>query len=752
MNKKGDNMIKSRFKWQLLNNNEVNNEESLFDILLNNRNINSEKEKSLFFSDEIHYYDPFLFRDMEKVVLRIKEAIDKQEKIMLYGDFDVDGVTGVAILYKAIKKLNGNVFYYIPSRFNEGYGPNLECFKRFVDNDFKLIITVDNGITGISEAEYLKSVNVDLIITDHHEPLEDIPNAYAIIHPNIKRENYPFKYLSGCGVALKLAHGLLGEIPFELIDLAALGTVTDLVSLTDENRSIVKIGLKQIPYTIHLGLRLLMQKVNLKVIDEYSFGFIFGPRLNAPGRMDNGNVAVRLLITEDYQEARNLVEDIESLNNDRKAKIDSIIEESIEIITKDKLDNFNVIVVSKEDWHEGVLGIVCNRLVDIYHKPVIVLTESKGEYKGSARTLDDFPLHENLKQCSDLLIKFGGHKMACGLTIDSSNIDLLRKRLHELADTNLNNYLKIDTLISENLINITVSENIQKFRPFGQNNQNPLFLIKDCEVMSIMGVGDKKKHLKLSLRKNNHYFDAIAFNLGYLFYNINNHDYLDIVGTLEVNDFNQNKVVQIRVDDIKCLHKQVFDYRNKPFSEDNFDGKEFQYIYFQENYTYDKAEKFHDNIILNKDVVVIDIPTKESDFTALLRNQNWENLYLLLKCDEFFSHEHLLTREKLGKIYQTYRKLGRFNRYDSKISLMLEKMGINKSIQKLSLQVFFELDFVIIEGNEIIFVEKPQKRSLTDSETYKSIKEQVILREKLILSSSDELLKLINKYIHMEVI
>src|SRR5690554_481248 len=541
-------MFKSKFKWQLLSNTEVNDEKELLEILFKNRKIYTSEEKSLFLSDKIHLYDPFLFSDMKKVILRINKAIEEQEKIMLYGDFDVDGVTGVTILYKTLKKLNANVFYYIPSRFIEGYGPNKDCFKKFVENDFKLIITVDNGITGINEAEYLKESNVDLIITDHHEPLSEIPNAYAIIHPKIENETYPFKDLAGCGVAFKVAHGLLGEVPYHLIDLAGLGTVADLVSLTDENRSIVRWGLKQMIDTTHLGLRLLIQRLNLKTIDEFSFGFIFGPRINAPGRMDNGNVAVRLLITEDYKEAKKLVSDIENLNNDRKAKIDIIIEEANDKIIKNKLDKYNVIVISKEDWHEGVLGIVCNRLVDIYHKPVIALTESNGDYKGSARTLDDFPLHENLDKCRDLLIKFGGHKMACGLTIKENNIYLLRERLHNLAGGNLNNYLKIDALINEEILNLSVIESIQKLRPFGQSNQNPIFLLKNCEVTAVMGVGNRKKHLKLSFIKNNQYFEAIAFNMGYLLNNINISDNIDVVGSLEINEFNNKKIIQIKVE------------------------------------------------------------------------------------------------------------------------------------------------------------------------------------------------------------
>ncbi len=735
-------MFKSRYKWQILNENEVSTEKELWDILYNNRNLTSAVEKSRYLSDELFLYDPYLFRDMKKAVSRIKTAVANKEKIMLYGDFDVDGVTGVAILYKALKKLAANVFYYIPSRFTEGYGPNEAAYDNFIKHDFTLIITVDNGITGINEAKLLKENNVDLIITDHHEPLSALPDAYAILHAKLDNETYPFKDLSGCGVTFKLAQGLLNEVPLDLIDLAGLGTVSDMVSLTSENRTIVKWGIKQLSNTTHLGLRLLLQGLNLKKLDESSLGFILAPRLNAPGRMDNGNVAVRLLVTEDYQEASDLVLDIESLNSDRKLQIDVIIEEAIEEISIRALDDYNVIVVERENWHEGVLGIVCNRLIDIYHKPVIVLTESNGVYKGSGRTLDDFSLHENLTKVKDILIKFGGHKMACGLSLDKANIPLLRERLHELALYEINNYLKIDSVLNENLINLPVVENLQKLRPFGQHNPNPLFLIRDCEVVTLNCVGNLNKHLKLVVKKNNLSFEAIAFNMGSLSDNINNHDLVDIVGNLDINEYNNQKSCQIRVEDISCRYKQIFDCRKQGLIK----RCDYSYIYFNHNFNYQEGEVYTSNRALKKDVVLIDVPTRLTEFKEIL-NANWHNLYLLFKYNEIFTYEHLVTRDKLAKIYLVYKKIKRFKRNDVNVVNKLEKMGYNKDMQNLAIQVFFELDFAIIEGNEIIFVDKPDKRDLSESITYKQLKEEVHLKEQLLLSSQDELKYMINNLI-----
>ncbi|QVK16908.1 single-stranded-DNA-specific exonuclease RecJ [Mycoplasmatota bacterium] len=736
-------MLDSQFKWNLLSKNEVNNEEELMNILFQNRNLLNDIEKSRFLSDELSLYDPFLFKDMHIVIKRINEAILKNEKIMIYGDFDVDGVTGVAILYKTLKKMNANVFYYIPNRFNEGYGPNQKAFETFVNHDFKVIITVDNGITGILEGEYLKSVEVDLIITDHHEPKSQLPSAYAILHPKVVGESYPFKDLSGSGVAFKLAHALLGEVPYDLIDLACLGTYCDMVSLHDENRTIVKWGIKQLERTKHLGLRLLSQMANIKIIDENTLGFIYGPRLNAPGRMDTGNVSVRLLTTEDIKEAQELVSDIEALNNDRKTKISTITDEAIEEITMHNLSQNHVIVVAKENWHEGVLGIICNRLLAIYHKPIIVLTETEFGYKGSARTLEDFPLHENLEKCKDLLDKFGGHKMAAGLTLKKENLSLFRERLHELAQANLNNYLKIDCSLNENMISSKLTRDLDKFRPFGINNQKPLFLLKDIEVITCKPVGEKNKHLKLKLRKNKFFLNAIAFNMGNLFYNINNNDLVDVVGTFELNEYNNTITNQFQIVDIKCSHKQFFDYRNKVFDETVYSDQNLTYLYFEKDYGYSQGEMFSNELNLSSDVVLIDLPKSFEDLKHIVNHPNVFNVYILFKYDDLFSQEHLITRAKLARIYQVYRKYKQFKQNDEQLINQLEKLGFNKKIQNISLQVFFELNFVIIKDNEIIVVENPVKRQLTESKTFQQIINQVELKEKLILSTSSDLIKIL---------
>jgi len=732
-------MFDSSCKWKLLYPEVVKTKEELFTVLCNNRNIADHKK---FFGNALDLYDPYLFNDMEKCVERIERAIENHEKIMIYGDYDVDGVTATAILYKTIKRLGGDVHYYIPNRFLEGYGPNLDAFTDIIKEGFSLIITVDCGITGLAEGKYVNDSVCDLIITDHHEIQEEITLAYAILHPKLPNENYPFKELSGCGVAFKLAQAILGDEALDLIDLAALGTYSDMVSLHDENRTIVKWGLNQLRNTSHLGLRLLIQSLNLKKINEYTLGFLIGPRLNAPGRMESGNLAVQLLVTENYEEAIRLVHEVEELNDNRKQTIEGSINEAIEIIERDDLNKYNVLVVEGTDFHEGVLGIICSKLISIYHKPAIVLTESQGLYKGSCRSIEGFPLMENLTKCADILEQFGGHKLAAGLSIRKENIPLLRERLHELGQGEICRWVNIDCELDASLISLNLTQELQKFRPFGMNNDNPLFLLTDCEVAAVSPVGGDK-HLKITLKKDGKIIEGIAFNKGEIYYNISINDLIDVVGTFDINEYNGTISNQFTIEDMRCRYRQIFDCRHKAWDFEQV-LKNKQFIYFENDCGFNNAEKFTYDLDFRSDVVLIDLPESVKDLQYILKQQNINNIYLILHNDDLFSTEHLLTREKLGKFYQMLKKVGNFTINDPQVELLFAKMGFSKRLQMISLQVFFELNFVIIDNNKITVVENPERKNLTESETFRKVIEQAELRDKLLLSSKEELIKYIN--------
>lgn len=357
----------------------------------------ADKASSFLYGNDARFHDPYLLKDMEKAVRRIKQAISDQEKIMIYGDYDADGVTSTTVLLQMLKKCSAQADFYIPDRFKEGYGPNEAAFRGIKESGYSLIITVDTGIAGVHEAEVAKELGIDLIITDHHEPGPVLPDAYAIIHPKQPGCGYPFKELAGVGVAFKLAHALNGELPEDLLDLCAIGTIADLVPLHDENRQIAKRGMEQFRKTKRPGLKALAKIAGAEIhnADEETIGFQIAPRLNAVGRIEQADPAVYLLNTEDEREAEELAEDINALNKERQKIVNQMTEEAVQMIEEEGLDQ-PVIVVARPGWNPGVVGIVASKLVERFYRPAIVLgvDEEKGIAKGSARSIKGFDLFQ----------------------------------------------------------------------------------------------------------------------------------------------------------------------------------------------------------------------------------------------------------------------------------------------------------------------------------------------------------------------
>ncbi|WDU84359.1 single-stranded-DNA-specific exonuclease RecJ [Caloramator sp. Dgby_cultured_2] len=383
-------------------------------------------------------YDPFLLKDMDRAIDRIDEAIKKREKIYIYGDYDVDGITSTAVLYRAFKKLGVDVSFYIPDRVNEGYGINREAIDHISSLDVDLVITVDCGISAIEEVEYAKEKGLDIIITDHHECKERIPNTIAI---NPKRHDcqYPFKGLAGCGVAFKLVQALFKFYDLqgyeEFLDLVAIGTIADIVDITDENRIIVKYGLEKILNSDKAGINAIKQVAGIKdKISTYNVAFQIAPRLNAAGRLSDAKIAVELFITNDNEKAMQIAKYLDQENKKRQQIEQEILDECIEKIQREiDLKRDRVIVLSSPNWHVGVIGIVASRIVERFNRPTILFYEEGETLRGSGRSIRGFNLYDNLVECKDLLVKYGGHELAAGLTIERSKLDDFRKRLNELA-------------------------------------------------------------------------------------------------------------------------------------------------------------------------------------------------------------------------------------------------------------------------------------------------------------------------------
>ena len=505
-------------------------------------------------------YDPYDIKDMEKIVDRIDVALKRHEKVCIYGDYDVDGITSITIMYKFLTKLGIDIMYYLPDRLVEGYGINNNALDEIKSQGVSLIITVDCGITAIEEIEYAKKIGLDVCITDHHECTENLPDAYAIINPKRKDDNSKFKMLAGVGVAFKCLmaiaekYNLAKEEYLKYLDIVSIGTISDIVPLVGENRIISKYGLKMMEKTKNLGLKELLKIVNYKDIDSMMVSFGMAPRINACGRMGNASAAVKLLLEKDYQKAEKIAMELDELNQERKNVESIIYNQTLDIIKKENLEDKNSIVLYNSSWHNGVIGIVASRLVNMYYKPVILLTKEHGFIRGSGRCPSGFSLYDALSECKELLIQFGGHELAAGLSIDEKNIEAFIEKFEEVVKnrkyTISDQIINIDSVISRKNLNAQIIKDIRALKPYGQSNQVPIFLYKGLKVAAIRTIKDDK-HLKLVLKDDKSLIDAVGFSLGIRRDEIRIGDKIDVVANIELNSYNTPKTIQLVIQDFK---------------------------------------------------------------------------------------------------------------------------------------------------------------------------------------------------------
>ena len=504
--------------------------------------------------------DPFLMKDMEKLVNRVKEALEKKERICIYGDYDVDGITSITIMYKFLKSLGADVIYYLPDRLIEGYGVNNGALDEIKSRGATLVITVDCGITAIDETAYAKKIGLDMCITDHHECAEVLPDAIAIVNPKQKDDMSEFKYHAGVGVAFKCLmaiasfYGLSSESYLKYLDIVAIGTISDIVSLTDENRIISKYGLEMMKNTKNVGLKALIDLLNFKEIDSTMVSFGIAPRINACGRMGKACVAVELLLEQDETKAKKIAEDLDMLNSKRQQVEKEIFEQALEKIKKEDMEKRASIVLYDKNWHNGVIGIVASRLVNMYYKPVILLTKEQGVIRGSGRCQLGISLYDTLTECKDLLVQFGGHELAAGLSIEENKIKLFSEKFENVIKEKYNGkieqIIEIDTEIKVTDLNVNLIKDIYTLRPYGQSNKLPVFLYKNLKIASIRTLKEDK-HLKLTLKDNKFLIEALAFSQGDRRDKIQIGDKIDVVCNVEINSYNTPKTIQLIVQDFK---------------------------------------------------------------------------------------------------------------------------------------------------------------------------------------------------------
>lgn len=547
---------------------KVNISESLANILAL-RKINTYEDAQRFFNPDLkNLYDPFLMNGMDIAVERIIKARDTNEKICIYGDYDVDGTCSAAVLYLFLKDINADVFYYIPDRMKEGYGISPKGIDIAKEKGAKLLISVDCGITAIEPVEYAKEQGIDVIISDHHQPKDILPDALTVIDPMKPGCKYPVKILSGAGVAFKIADAItkklnLGNIHYKYLDLVAIAAAADIVPMIDENRILVTEGIKLINTEPRPGLKALIESSGLNKNNKLAVGvgrlnssqivFILAPRINAVGRLGSAERAVELLIAKDMKSANSYAEVLEQVNKQRRSEDMKTLDDA-EAMVDQTVDLLNTksFVLHKDEWHQGVVGIVASRLVEKFYRPTVMLTTVDGIAKGSARSVPNYNIYNALKECEDLLIHFGGHHAAAGLAIELENIDLFRERFDQVVtgsikaedlfpEISIDTEIKIDK-ITEKFYNILI-----RMQPFGPGNPKPIFCAKDVTVASNPRCF-KEKHLGFFVKQNNVSIECVGWNMGEFCKKIQSNSILDIVFTI---DRQQNNRIQLVLKDLK---------------------------------------------------------------------------------------------------------------------------------------------------------------------------------------------------------
>lgn len=733
-------------KWHIkeaINNN--NYASALVDKVLQTRNMTIKEIEQFMTADYRH--DAFLMHDMQKAVDRIHLAIEQDEPIMIYGDYDADGVTSTAILYKTLESLGAMVDYYIPNRFIQGYGPNSDAFEEIANSGVSVIITVDNGIQGHAEIDFVNKLGVDVILTDHHEIGDTLPNAYATVHPAHPDATYPCPFLAGVGVSYKLCCALLNsEVP-PLLPLVAIGTISDLVPLANENRTLVKLGLEALNNDTPLGIQALLNSASHQGnIDEETVGFIIGPRLNAVGRLGDARLACDLLLEGHEASAMEMAYGLEAANTERKSIVNDITTEALNQASDKVRRGLRFLVITGEEWNEGVLGIVASKIVETYYLPTLVLNlnHEQGNAKGSGRSVPQISMYHALNSERALLDKFGGHDMAAGLTLSLQNVDELELKLSEWLDKEYPEPLTPELLIDArvDLSDITV-QNIQDLdllRPFGTGNNKPIFSLEDVQVTDSRAIGQEGKHLKLMLNKQ---LAALMWNEGHLNKELPVDRHINVCGTFQLNEWNGNVSPQMILQDIALKDERITDYRNQHPST-------FKYLK-DEKVVYvinDDAEKLNDDyyyygetIPNNLRVVLRDLPNDLTKFKHTINNLNVHQLYVIFYTKQSIYFEGMPTVAQFRELYKLLINK-QTNLIQSGMSIS-KRVGVTPSALMFMIEVLKDLNVVL--GDDVLEINlHAGKVDIPTSNVYLSRLEKLKIEQQLLYASLDELKQVIN--------
>ena len=698
--------------------------------LLFERGIQDQESLKKFLEPSLEdLHDPYLLHDMDKAVARIRQAIEEGENILIYGDYDADGMTSASIVKESLEQLGAECRVYLPNRFTDGYGPNASVYKYFIEQEgISLIVTVDNGVAGHEAIELAQSMGVDVIVTDHHSMPETLPDAYAIVHPEHPDADYPFKYLAGCGVAFKLACALLEEVQVELLDLVAIGTIADMVSLTDENRILVQYGLEMLGHTQRIGLQEMLDMAGIAAneVTEETVGFQIAPRLNALGRLDDPNPAIDLLTGFDDEEAHEIALMIHQKNEERKEIVQSIYEEAKTMVDPEK----KVQVLAKEGWNPGVLGIVAGRLLEELGQTVIVLNIEDGRAKGSARSVEAVDIFEALDPHRDLFIAFGGHAGAAGMTLEVEKLSDLSQVLEDYvrekgADTDGKNKLNLDEELDLEALSLETVKNFERLAPFGMDNQKPVFYIKDFQVESARTMGAGNVHLKLKISKGEASFEVVAFGQGRWATEFAQTKNLELAVKLSVNQWNGQTALQLMMVDARVEGVQLFNIRGK------------NAVLPEGVPVLDFAGELP-NLVNSDAVVVKTIPEDITQLKTIFQEQNFSAVYFKNDIDKAYYLTGYGTREQFAKLYKTIYQFPEFDiRY--KLKDLAAYLNIQQILLVKMIQIFEELGFVVIKDGVMTVNKEAPKREIGESQIYQNLKQTVKDQEMMALGTVQEI-------------
>ena len=775
-------MIDAKFKWELADNAPsltVDNLEKELGIsrilatLLAQQGIDSTEQAKKFFEpsmEEIH--DPTLLHDMDKAVERIEQAVEKQEQITIYGDYDADGITSTSLMYETLLSIGANVNYYVPNRFTDGYGPNMDAYQRLIDNGTQLFITVDNGVSGKNVINKVMAAGVDVVITDHHELPADLPNAVAIVHPRYPGSNYPFPDLSGVGVAFKVAWALTGEFPVEELDLVAIGEIADVVNVTDENHALISYGIQQLRQGMRPGLAALMKLADIKAnnLTDQDIGFGIAPRLNALGRIADANDGVKLLTSLDENESQKLAKEVDQANKERQNLVAEIMKEAEKQANSSANQQKRTLLIVGKGWHQGVLGIVASRIMNETGKPTIIASTDQNNptlIKGSGRSVDSFNLFNALEAHCELFTTFGGHPAACGLSFDQKNIVPLQIALEEeTGKQNFDPMVKQPLPIAMKLAPADVTQqlynDIQRVAPFGPGNMEPVFELNNVKVVDVKTMGQEHQHLKFSIVSDKKNLTVVAFGQGNLATLLSAPTgQINLAVKVSLNEWRGKKTVQLMLEDLQINGTVIIDERTNKLTPQLFSSSDYYIVReprLRENiaphvapgYTLSIEEAIKTDFS-GQQVTLVDCPSSEEMLKQIFAEDEGEpaTIRLLLYQRKSAYLAGLPTRNDFAQLYRFIYKQKEI-KWPMQAKAVSNHLKINMDRLNLMIQVFSEAGFVTIKDDVLKFNEPTNKTDLTQTKRYQKQLAQYKVEQQLLFNDAATVAKWLLEYLNLE--